>query len=155
MFSKIEAKANLFWDKVQEEGVGSSESEQHSQWRSSMACGSTAKLQATHVGTSRWRWTLASWVLHIGGQRRDPWRWFHEPPVNGKSVTAHGSTATTRGGACLQNGDRTLGFCKLEAKEEICNIGFAKGWRKTSKSEGRLELMVWRLWLLLLCLLAW
>ena len=49
----------------------------------------------------------------------------------------------------FENWDRTLGFCKLEAKEEICSIGFAKGWRKTNKSQGRLELMVWRLWVLI------
>ena len=41
---------------------------------------------------------------------------------------------------------------QIAGQEEICNVGFAKGWRKTNRSEGRLELKVWRLWLLLLCL---
>ena len=36
--------------KVQEEGMGSLELEQHSQWRSSIAFGLMAKLQATYGG---------------------------------------------------------------------------------------------------------
>ena len=39
-----------------------------------------------------------------------------------------------------EDGDWTLGFCILEAEEEICGIGFMKGLRKTNKSEGRLGL---------------
>ena len=34
---------------------------------------------ATARGSAcRGRWSLNSWVYHIGGQRRDLWRWFHE-----------------------------------------------------------------------------
>lgn len=40
----------FFVIKVQEEGMGSLESEQHNQRRSSMACGSMAKLQAACGG---------------------------------------------------------------------------------------------------------
>ena len=36
-----------------------------------------------------------------------------------------------------KNGDQTLGFCILEAEEEIYGIGFAKGLRKTNRSQGR------------------
>ena len=39
-----------------------------------------------------------------------------------------------------QNGDRTLGFCILEAKEEIYDVGFTKELRKTNRSKGRLGL---------------
>ena len=39
-----------------------------------------------------------------------------------------------------EDGVRTLGFCISEAKEEICDVGFAKWLRKTNKSEGRLGL---------------
>ena len=39
-----------------------------------------------------------------------------------------------------EDGARTLGFCISEAKEEICDVGFAKWLRKTNKSEGRLGL---------------
>ena len=38
------------------------------------------------------------------------------------------------------DGDWTLGFWILEADEEICGIGFAKGLRNTNRSKGRLGL---------------
>lgn len=38
------------------------------------------------------------------------------------------------------DGDRTLGFWILEADEEICGFGFAKGLRNTNRSKGRLGL---------------
>ena len=66
--------------KVQEEGMRSSESEQHSQRRSSM------------------------------GQN-------FRPHVEAREA---------------EDGRRLLGIYTSEAEEEICNVGFAKGWRKTS-----------------------
>ena len=50
----------------------------------------------------------------------------------------------------INDGDQIFGFCISEADEEICGIGFAKGLKKTHKSEGRLGLLDGSdLWLLM------
>ena len=96
--------------------------------RSSMACGSTAKLQAACGGVSGWRWTLASWVLHIRGQRRDLWRWFHEPPVDGKSVMTRGSMATSVVARVFTMEIKFLGFANRRPKKRfVMSISWKDG----------------------------
>nr|POE44989.1 hypothetical protein CFP56_79702 [Quercus suber] len=44
--------------------------------------------------------------------------------------------------ACeADDGGQILGFCLLEADEEICGTGFAKGLKKTHRSERRLRFL--------------
>ena len=124
--------------------MGSSESEQHSQRWSSMACGLTAKLQARVEACEAEDGRQPLWCYTSEA----------EEEIRGVGFVNHQSTGNLWQHVVRQpprmatrvseNGDRTLGFCKSEAKEEICNVGFAKRWRKTNRYEGRLELTVWR-----------
>ena len=41
----------------------------------------------------------------------------------------------------VDDGGQILGFCILEANEEICGVGFAKGLKKIHRSERRLGLL--------------
>ena len=102
IFKNIEAKANLFWDKSagRRHGFFGIRATQPTVIFDGVWI--DGKTSGARGGVWGWRWAPTSLVLHIGGRRRDPWRWFREPPVDGKSVTARGSAATAHGDACLR-----------------------------------------------------
>ena len=145
---KIEAKANLFWDK--------STGRRHAFF----GIGATQPTAIFDGKTSSRTWRpvrLKMDASFLGFTHRRPKK---------RSVASVSWTTSRReicDGAWI-DGHHTwrrvfpkmeielLGFANRRPKKRFATSVSRKYGEKTSRSEGRLELMVWRLWLLLLCL---
>ena len=132
---KIEAKANLFWDKSAGRrhgffGIGATQSTAvfDGVWVDGKTSGRVQSREAENGRRLLWFYTSEA-----------------EEEIRGVSFVNHQSTGNLwrRVGRrpprvaarVLGNKDQALGFCKSEAKEEICSVSFTNGLRKTNRSQ--------------------